>query len=60
MVNNHYHKDWILDLGCAYHMTPCKDWFSMYKTVDNGVVYMGNVQMCRVARIDMVKENWLM
>lgn len=34
--------DWILDSGCTHHMTPNRDLFSTYKSVEGGVVLMGN------------------
>lgn len=35
-------------------MTSYKDYFSMYKAVDNGIVYMGNNQACEIVGIGTV------
>ena len=34
--------EWILDLGCTYHMCPHKEWFFNFEEVDGGVFYMGS------------------
>ncbi|KAL6321549.1 hypothetical protein AAG906_021744 [Vitis piasezkii] len=34
--------EWILDLGCSYHMSPNRDWFSTYQPI-NGVGSGGGV-----------------
>ena len=33
---------WVLDLACSYHMTPRRDWFTTYRPINGGLVYMGN------------------
>jgi hypothetical protein len=35
-------NEWILDLGCSYHMCPKRDLLSTYKTYNGGVILMGN------------------
>ena len=38
------HSDeWILDSSCTYHMCLNKGWFSSFKELDCGVVFIGNV-----------------
>ncbi|GAB2275344.1 hypothetical protein Dimus_039125 [Dionaea muscipula] len=37
-----------MDSGCSFHMSPNKDWFLDYKEINDGPVYMGNNNMCRV------------
>lgn len=39
---------------CSYHITPSKGYFSIYKPVDNGVIYMRNNQACKIAGIGTV------
>ena len=34
--------EWILDLGCTFHMCPYKEWFFNFEEVNGGVVYMGS------------------
>nr|ABA97637.1 retrotransposon protein, putative, Ty1-copia subclass [Oryza sativa Japonica Group] len=37
------HDEWILDTACSFHIYINRDWFSSYKSVQNGdVVRMGN------------------
>ena len=31
-------KEWILDLGCSFHMCPIKAWFEYFKEADGGHV----------------------
>ncbi len=35
-------EEWILDLGCSFHMCPNRSWFTTYKEVNDGTVLMGN------------------
>ncbi|KAE8673575.1 hypothetical protein F3Y22_tig00111779pilonHSYRG00138 [Hibiscus syriacus] len=32
---------WILDSGCSYHITPNREWFSTYMSVNSGSIYLG-------------------
>ena len=32
--------EWILDLGCSYHMCPNRNWFVTYQSIDGGDVLM--------------------
>ena len=41
-------KDWILDSGCSFHVTPTKAWFESFVSVDNGHVLLGNNKACKV------------
>ena len=41
-------KEWILDSGCSYHMSPDRDCFSTYESLDGGLVLMGNNAACKV------------
>ena len=38
--------EWIMDIGCSYHMCPNQDWFSSYESIDGGIVLMGNNAPC--------------
>ncbi|KAH9805146.1 hypothetical protein KPL71_002341 [Citrus sinensis] len=50
------HSDeWILDSGCTYHMCPNKGWFSNFKELDGGVVFMGNDNACKTMGIGTIQ-----
>ena len=49
--SDHLIDSWILDSACSYHMTPNKDWFNTYKSVNSGSILMGNDASCKVAGI---------
>ena len=50
------HSDeWVLDSGCTYHMCPNKEWFSSFKELEGGVVFMGNDSACKTAGIGTIK-----
>ena len=53
-------ENWILDYGCTFHMTPNRDWFSIYELVYKGTVLMGNNASCKVACIRIVRLGCLM
>ena len=44
----------ILDLGCTFHMCPNKGWFSNFKELDGGVVFMGNNNACKTMGIGTI------
>ena len=46
---------WLLDSGCSYHMTPYRDWFSSYDSIEGGVILLGNNVSCKVFGIGSVK-----
>ena len=48
-------KEWILDSGCTFHMTPNKSWFEEFKQDDEGVVLLGNNKPCKVQGIVSVR-----
>lgn len=54
MLDNYCQKKWILDTWCSYHMTSYMEWFSRYRLVANGMVFMGNDQSCVVKVIGIV------
>ena len=45
-------KEWILDSGCAFHMTPNKAWL---KIQEGGLVFLGNNRPCQVKGIRLVR-----
>ncbi|KAI5681938.1 hypothetical protein M9H77_03166 [Catharanthus roseus] len=42
---------WVLDSGCSFHMSPNKHWFSDFKTLNQGKLFMGNNQVCDIKGI---------
>ena len=48
-------NSWILDLACSFHITPHRDWFDIYKSVNCGSVLMGNNVACKVVGIGTIK-----
>ena len=46
---------WVLDSACSYHMTPRRDWFTTYRTINGGLVYMGNNTTYKVVGIGTVR-----
>ena len=47
-------KEWIVDWGCSFHMTPHKEFFSTYEKVDGGSVTLGNDVICKIMGIGSV------
>ncbi|KAL5552341.1 hypothetical protein UlMin_002517 [Ulmus minor] len=47
--------EWILDLGCTFHMCPRSDLFNTYQSIDGGKVLMGNDEAYKVIGIGTVK-----
>lgn len=41
-------REWILDSGCSFHMTPNKDWFESLQMSHEGSVLLGNNKSCPV------------
>ena len=46
---------WVLDSACSYHMTPRRDWFTTYRPINGGLVYMGNNTTYKVVGIGTVR-----
>ncbi|KAE8654353.1 L-type lectin-domain containing receptor kinase IX.1 [Hibiscus syriacus] len=42
---------WILDSRCSYHITPNREWFSIYRSVNSGSVYLGDDRSCNIVGI---------
>ncbi|KAG8499655.1 hypothetical protein CXB51_006102 [Gossypium anomalum] len=55
--NSKLTSEWILDLGCSFHMCPNREWFSTYSSVEGGVVRMGKDSSSKVIGIGTVKIN---
>jgi len=46
---------WILDLGCSYHITPNREWFTSYRSANSGCVYLGDDRCCNIVGIGDVR-----
>ncbi|KAE8681185.1 Detected protein of unknown function [Hibiscus syriacus] len=46
---------WILDSGCSYNITPNREWFSTYRPVNSGSVYLGDDRCCNIVGIGDVR-----
>ncbi|KAH9697198.1 hypothetical protein KPL71_023512 [Citrus sinensis] len=45
---------WVLDSGCAFHMSPNRSYFTRYQSCDAGIVLMRNNSVCKVVGIGTV------
>ncbi|KAG8482610.1 hypothetical protein CXB51_024194 [Gossypium anomalum] len=48
-------EEWILNLGCTFHMSLNRDWFTTHEIVSEGVVLMGNNASCKIAGVGTIK-----
>ncbi|KAG8478906.1 hypothetical protein CXB51_028758 [Gossypium anomalum] len=53
--NSKVNEKWILDSGCTFHMSPNRDCFTIYETVSECVVLIGNNASCNIVSIGMIK-----
>jgi hypothetical protein len=52
---SHQHQHWLLDSGASNHMCLHRNWFSTYQSIDDGVVFMGNIFSCKIVGIGTVQ-----
>ena len=48
-------KEWILDSGCTFHMTPNKSWFEDFNQDEGEMVLLGNNKPCKVEGVESVR-----
>nr|GFC10079.1 retrovirus-related Pol polyprotein from transposon TNT 1-94 [Tanacetum cinerariifolium] len=48
--------DWIMDLGCSYHMTPMLDMFFDFLECDGGSVLLGDNMECKIRGLGEVES----
>ena len=41
-------RNWILDSGCFFRMTPHRDWFETFQSVKDCQVLLGNNKSCEI------------
>jgi hypothetical protein len=46
---------WVLDTACTSHMSPKRDWFTTYESINGGSVFMGNNVACKIVGIGAVR-----
>jgi hypothetical protein len=47
-TSEHLVDSWILDSACSFHVTPNRDWFDTYRSINSGIVTMGNGAHCKI------------
>ena len=52
LLNHDQH--WLLDSCASNHMCIHKEWFKTYKSINDGVVYMGNNVSCNIVGIGSI------
>ena len=48
-------KEWILDSGCSFHMSPNKEWYLDLEKIESGTVLLGNNKAYKILGIGSVK-----
>jgi hypothetical protein len=46
---------WILNSACLFHVTPNRDWFDTYRSVNSGIVTMGNGAHYKITSIGNIR-----
>jgi hypothetical protein len=46
---------WVLDTACTFHMSPKRDWFTTYDSINGGSVLMGNNVACKIVGIVTIR-----
>ncbi|KAL0401656.1 UNVERIFIED_CONTAM: Retrovirus-related Pol polyprotein from transposon TNT 1-94 [Sesamum latifolium] len=50
---NQFVDAWILDIGCSYHITPNREWFTSYRSGNSSFVYLGD-RCCNIIGVGEV------
>jgi hypothetical protein len=53
--SKHPMDSWILNSACSFHVTPNKDWFDTYRSVNFGIVAMGNGAHYKITGISNIR-----
>jgi hypothetical protein len=51
LTSEHPVDSWIVDSACSFHVTPNRDWFDTYRSINSGIVTMGNSAYCKITGI---------
>jgi hypothetical protein len=52
---SHEYQHWLLDYGVCSHMCLHRNWFSTYKSIDDGVVFMGKYFSYKIIGVGSVR-----
>ena len=55
--SKHPVDSWIIELACSFHVMPNRDWFDTYRSVNFGIVTMGNGVYCKITGIGNIRIN---
>jgi len=50
-----FSDQWVLDTACTFHMSPKRDWFTTYESVDGGSILMGNNVACKIVGMGTIR-----
>jgi hypothetical protein len=50
-TSEHPVDSWILDSAYSFHVTPNRDWFDTYRSINSGIVTMGTSVHCKITGI---------
>uniref|UniRef100_A0A2N9J203 Integrase catalytic domain-containing protein n=1 Tax=Fagus sylvatica TaxID=28930 RepID=A0A2N9J203_FAGSY len=48
-------NSWLLDSACSFHVTPHRNWFDTYRSINCGSVQMGNDATCTIIGMGTIK-----
>uniref|UniRef100_A0A2N9FHB7 CCHC-type domain-containing protein n=1 Tax=Fagus sylvatica TaxID=28930 RepID=A0A2N9FHB7_FAGSY len=48
-------NSWLLDSACSFHVTPHRNWFDTYRSINCGSVRMGNDATCTIIGMGTIK-----
>jgi hypothetical protein len=48
-------NSWLLDSACSFHVTPHRNWFDTYRSINCGSVQMGNDAACTIIGMGTIK-----
>jgi hypothetical protein len=48
-------NSWLLDSACSFHVTPHRNWFDTYRSINCGSVRMGNDATCTIIGMRTIK-----
>jgi hypothetical protein len=53
--SEHLVDSWILDSTCLFYVTPNRDWFDTYRSINSNIVTMGNDAHCKITGIGNIR-----
>jgi hypothetical protein len=54
-TSEHLVNSWLLDSSCSFYVTSNRGWFDTYRSVNSGIVTMGNGAHCTITGIGNIK-----